>query len=80
MPHPMPDAAKATIQFWTSIVCIAGLIATTMVCVIIDELDDGKVDQLTMLLAGGLISVTSACGSWLYRSNETSAARTKEEQ
>lgn len=76
--------AKADAQFFVAIVSIIALAVITGSAIGIDVWH-GTQSQMTGMLAGGLISVCSACSSWLYRNGngngetgtEPSPARTE---
>lgn len=67
----MPD--KATAQFLVTILSVLGMAITTILSVVIDAWHHRDPSPLTMLMAGGLISLSSSTASWLFRSTPAAA-------
>lgn len=65
------DHDKSAAQFWTAILSIAALALTTVGSLVADQVH-GRTSQITPLLAGGLISITTACAGWLFRNGNGS--------
>lgn len=63
----MLDTSKQSMRFWMAICSLLGLVLLNVVCVVAELITGGTGNQITMLFAGGLISVTAASVQWLFR-------------
>jgi hypothetical protein len=59
-------APKTTAQFYVAVASVVGITSVTAISLVIDQLD-GHIEDVTMILAGGLISLCSAATAWLFK-------------
>ena len=55
-------------QFWVAIIGMSGMVAVTLMAVAGSMFADVP-NELTFMLVGGLLSVTSTSAAWLFRLN-----------
>lgn len=66
----MNTSARAQTQFYVAVLGMAGLVLITMVS-IAGTIWAEAPSELTYMLVGGLLSITSTAGAWLFRLNGT---------
>lgn len=59
---------RANTQFWVAVLGMGGLVGITFTAILCAALGDFP-DEMTYLLVGGLVSVTSTAAAWLFRLN-----------
>ena len=60
--------SKSQAQFWVAVLSVVSLTVITCVSVVLDYMNSAR-GELTMILVGGIISITSGSTAWLFRSN-----------
>jgi len=68
---------QALTQFWVAVIGILGLVTITMAAVLCQAFGDSP-GELTFMLVGGLVSVTSTATAWLFRITNGTIQKAKE--
>lgn len=55
-------------QFWVALIAMLGIIIVTGISVVATMFYDAA-SELTFMFGGGLLSIGSAAGAWLFRLN-----------